>query len=172
MVPSGPHPSKLEAQVMRIITLNNSEYLLCVRHRESYTNAQNSSALKRLLESRRESTRGDSSSLRQNVRAYEDKGRHHTILWWTEEMEVYAGQSSETSGNMMAVDRKPYSLGPTGKPFQLWHHLGRLIGIAFSLLKFDTEDPDSKCIAWVLSFSQGWIPDFKWQETCELGKLG
>lgn len=125
MVPSGPHPSKLEAQVMRIITLNNSEYLLCVRHRESYTNAQNSSAFKRLVESRRESTRGDSSSLRQNVRAYEDKGQtsyHFMVNWGNGSLcrPVKGNFRRHDGGGQEAIQLGPYwkttlALTPFGK---------------------------------------------------------
>ena len=75
MAPSGPHPSKLETPAMSIIIIDNTDCLSCAKHRESYTNVQSSSALKRLLESRRESPRGDSSSLKQNIRAHEDNGQ-------------------------------------------------------------------------------------------------
>ena len=67
-------PSKLESPAMIIITTNKTECLLCARHREGYTNVQNRSALKKLL-SRRESTRRDSSSLEQDIKAHEENSQ-------------------------------------------------------------------------------------------------
>ena len=56
VVPVDLHPSKLEAPAMTIITMDRTECCLCARQREGHTHIQNSSALKRLLEARKEAT--------------------------------------------------------------------------------------------------------------------
>ena len=81
MVPMDLHLSKLEAPAMTIIIMDKTECFLCARHREGYTHVQNSSALKRLLESRKEATRGDSSSLQQDEQHMKRINRYCNIPW-------------------------------------------------------------------------------------------
>lgn len=92
MVPVDLHPSKLEAPAMTIIT----ECFLCARQREGHTHIQNSSALKRLLEARKEATGWDSGSLEQDAQHMKRITRCCNIPRWTAEMQAHTGRSHET----------------------------------------------------------------------------